>query len=273
HPASLHSCADDVLQRHGQVVGDFLHELGASGLAWKVLQVDTRVQGSDAAVAIGRSVEHLGSRVDVIAVVRGGGAATDLAVFDDERVARAIAGAPVQIFTGIGHEIDTTVADAVAARSLKTPTACGAALVSRVTDAVAALDRRGTAIGTAARSRVGLDRVRIAGHSRRLAALSTGVLRARIAKLDRAMSDTRVLGMRALRSAAAALATREARVTAHDPAFLFARGWSVTTTKTGEPLKSVTSVETGSDIVTRLADGFVDSSVDKVRSDREGGAQ
>ena len=50
----------------------------------------------------------------MLALVRGGGARTDLAAFDDEAVARAIAACPVPVLTGIGHEVDTSVADEVA---------------------------------------------------------------------------------------------------------------------------------------------------------------
>ena len=50
-------------------------------------------------------------RLDVLALVRGGGARTDLVAFDDEAVARAIGACPVPVLTGVGHEIDTSVAD------------------------------------------------------------------------------------------------------------------------------------------------------------------
>ena len=58
------------------------------------------------------------SDCDVIAMVRGGGSRADLAAFDTEIVARAVAGATKPVFTGIGHTGDETVADIVAARGL-----------------------------------------------------------------------------------------------------------------------------------------------------------
>ena len=69
--------------------------------------------------------------VDVVCLVRGGGARTDLAAFDAEAVARAVAALPVPVLTGIGHEIDTSVADEVAWQRHVTPTACAAWLVDR----------------------------------------------------------------------------------------------------------------------------------------------
>lgn len=112
---------------------DALHELGSSGLGFHVVLVDVRVQGHGAEASILAGLTRaIGSRPDAVLLVRGGGPRTDLAAFDLERVARLIAGSPVPVLTGIGHEIDTSVADAVAHSAHKTPTACASALVEQV---------------------------------------------------------------------------------------------------------------------------------------------
>ena len=67
--------------------------------------------------------------MDVIALVRGGGARTELAPFDSAAVARAVATRAVPVLTGIGHEVDRSVADVVAHTACNTPTACATALV------------------------------------------------------------------------------------------------------------------------------------------------
>lgn len=118
---------------------DFLHELAASGLAWRVTCVAAAVQGPGAERELVAALQTLARHpVDVIALIRGGGARTDLAAFDGELLARAIASVGVPVLTGIGHETDRAVADLVAARPAKTPTACAAELVR---DATAAHDR------------------------------------------------------------------------------------------------------------------------------------
>ncbi len=118
---------------------DFMHELEASGYAFAVTLASCTVQGTAAAPTIAGAIAACQrSAVDVIAVVRGGGARTDLVAFDDEQVARAIAASEIPVFTGIGHEIDRAVADDVAHTALKTPTACAAHLVAMAAD----VDRR-----------------------------------------------------------------------------------------------------------------------------------
>lgn len=109
---------------------DFCDELVNSGLAWDVWLADTPVQGADAPPLIAAAIAAVGrAGVDVIAVVRGGGARTDLVAFDSEAVARAVANAPVPVVTGVGHEIDRTIIDEVAHEAQKTPTAAAVFIV------------------------------------------------------------------------------------------------------------------------------------------------
>ena len=135
---------------------DFVHELEQSGFAWKVRLFDARVQGVDAVADVVRGLGTLGGfEVDAIAVVRGGGAQTDLAAFDSEEIALAIAHCPTPVMTGIGHEIDVSVADMVA-RDFKTPTACAAGLVYHLTSFVNRLDRLATHTARSVQARLGL---------------------------------------------------------------------------------------------------------------------
>ncbi len=69
--------------------------------------VKTAVQGEAAPAQIVAAIEALDAHgVDIICLVRGGGSKGDLAAFDDERVARAIAACESPVFTGIGHTGD-----------------------------------------------------------------------------------------------------------------------------------------------------------------------
>jgi exodeoxyribonuclease VII large subunit len=130
---------------------DFLGGLLSSGIAFEVRVAPTAVQGRQAPVRVASAISNLqGEALDLIVVVRGGGSKADLAAFDHERVARAIASSAVPVWTGIGHTGDQSVADEVANRSFITPTECGQELArlaleywARVEDIGALLARIG----------------------------------------------------------------------------------------------------------------------------------
>jgi len=218
---------------------DFLTTLEASGFAWRVVLVDARVQGIDAEASVLAALDALrGDAVDVVCVVRGGGARTDLAVFDSEALARAIASYPIPILTGIGHEIDTTVADLVAHRRCLTPTACAGLLVERVSEWRARLQDRRRSIARAA-----------------LRAVDRSVV-------DRLARQLARDAPRVVEHAARAVDNVETRVRALDPARTLARGWSITRDAEGRLVRSTTDVQSGAALVTTIADGVVRSTVD-----------
>jgi exodeoxyribonuclease VII large subunit len=114
---------------------DFMGCLEASGMAFAIRLVPTQVQGREAATSVASAIRRLGSgHPDLIVVVRGGGSKADLATFDAEPVARAIATADTPVWTGIGHTGDQSVADEVANHSFITPTECGQALTRLATE-------------------------------------------------------------------------------------------------------------------------------------------
>ena len=98
---------------------------------------NAQVQGNDAPESIVNAIEKcnkMSNLPDVIAIVRGGGSADDLATFNDERVVRAIAASRVPVITGIGHEIDTTLADLVSDIRAATPTHAATILLPSLDD-------------------------------------------------------------------------------------------------------------------------------------------
>jgi exodeoxyribonuclease VII large subunit len=105
---------------------DFMGQVEESGIGFTIRVVPTRVQGRGAAPIVAGAVRRLQTAgCDVIVIVRGGGSKADLATFDSEAVARAIARSDVAVWTGIGHTGDLSVADEVANRAFITPTDCG----------------------------------------------------------------------------------------------------------------------------------------------------
>ena len=103
----------------------------------------------------GRCVPWPVSDCDVAVLVRGGGSRGDLAAFDAEPVARAIATLPIPLWTGIGHTGDQSVADIVANQAFVTPTACAQELVRRVGEWWESVTRSGARVGTLRGRRAG----------------------------------------------------------------------------------------------------------------------
>jgi exodeoxyribonuclease VII large subunit len=120
----------------GAALRDVLHVIRRRYPAMPVLIYPVPVQGAGAAREIGEMLAMADRRaeVDVLLLVRGGGSLEDLAAFNDEGLARVIAGLELPLICGVGHEIDFTIADFVA--DLRAPTPSAAAELA-VPDAAA----------------------------------------------------------------------------------------------------------------------------------------
>ena len=107
----------------GAALRDFLRVMHGRHPGMPVLIAPCRVQGEGAPATIASAIRALcRAGCDVVVVTRGGGSQDDLAAFNDERLARAIAACPVPIVSAVGHEVDFTVADLAADLRAATPT-------------------------------------------------------------------------------------------------------------------------------------------------------
>lgn len=264
---------------------DFVKELATSGYAFEVVLADARVQGADAPRSVVAAITRVAAQqVDVIVVIRGGGAITDLAAFDHEDIARAIANAPVPVFTGIGHEIDHNVAGDVAHSDFKTPTATAADLVARVaavehhlaerqarlthlverrlTESTERLQTRTARIARAAQVAGTRAETHVNGIRDRILAAVPRHVRRTNAELDRCVESVRGLPVRHRQRATDRLDAAAARVTALDPARVLARGWSLTRTVDGRTVRDPSEVRSGDRLITTVAGGDLVSTVD-----------
>jgi exodeoxyribonuclease VII large subunit len=266
--------------------GDFTHELQRSALAFHLRVIDVRVQGEWAVDMVSAALRTLTRHddLDVVVLIRGGGSKTDLATFDHESIATAIATSPLPVFTGLGHEIDRSVADEVAHSALKTPTACAAALVEHVCAFQADVERVWSSIDRHANRA-------LSDANASLVTFAHGIRRATVSAVER--SDDR-LGHRRQRLGAAAnralerstdrLATMRAslgraparlepelrhidavaaRVRLLDPTHTMARGWSITRTNDGTIVRNAEELAHGATIITTFAKGSARSRVEE----------
>jgi len=264
---------------------DVVEELVASKLAWRVVHADVRVQGNVAPRRLARAVREVaGCGVDVVVLVRGGGARTDLAAYDSEPLARAIADAPVPVFTGIGHETDRSVADEVAHTAHKTPTACARALVEQVRTSLSRADRLAEQILRAALAAVAAEQHRLLVAARHAGRAARGactlaerelVVAARRAGRGAPSSLRRVrhrlheqagrlprAAIRRVGAAAHEAEQAEARLRALDPRRVLERGYTITRDRDGQVVRTAVDLAPGDLLVTEFADGTTESRVE-----------
>jgi exodeoxyribonuclease VII large subunit len=237
--------------------------LDGSGLGFRVVECDSRVQGIGAGAAVAAALTAVaGTGVDAVCLVRGGGARTDLAAFDDEELARAVATLAVPVLTGIGHETDTSVADEVAWRRLPTPTACAAFLVERVRHFCTRRDELLRRCVRAAATATSRSADRLERDTGRLGGAARRHLRDAGRQLDTAAGVLARRPLATLDAAGAALEHRSARVAGLDPDRMLARGWTITHTVEGALVKAPADAGPGIRLRTRTAGGEIVSTVE-----------
>lgn len=190
---------------------------------------------------------------DVVVIIRGGGATSDLVAFDNYNLALYCAQFPLPIISGIGHQRDESVVDLVAHTRVKTPTAAAEFLVARINDFEKNIDEMAQNVAFSAREVVHDELLRL---QQRIARL--GVVQRVCVRHDAALQH---LTMRLRNAAKMAISSEEKRMALveksieyADPATLLRRGFTLTT-KHGKIVKSVCDVAPGDIVTTHLADG------------------
>ena len=190
---------------------------------------------------------------DVVVIIRGGGATSDLVAFDNYNLALHCAQFPLPIISGIGHQRDESVVDLVAHTRVKTPTAAAEFLVARINDFEKNIDEMAQSVAFSAREVVHDELLRL---QQRIARL--GVVQRVCVRHDAALQH---LTMRLRNAAKMAISSEEKRMALveksieyADPATLLQRGFTLTT-KHGKIVKSVCDVAPGDIVTTHLADG------------------
>ncbi len=125
-----------VTSPRGAVIQDILNVLRRRHEGLQVIIYPAQVQGESAAAEVSAGVKHFNSAadVDVIIVARGGGSVEDLAAFNDEGLARVVAGSAIPVISAVGHETDFTICDFVADLRAATPSAAAELVIRSKSD-------------------------------------------------------------------------------------------------------------------------------------------
>jgi len=124
-----------ITSQRGAALQDILNILRRRHESVPILIYPAQVQGAEAAAEVMAGLKYFnragaGAEIDVIIVARGGGSAEDLAAFNHEGLARAIAASAIPVISAIGHETDFTIADFVADLRAPTPSAAAELVIA-----------------------------------------------------------------------------------------------------------------------------------------------
>ena len=252
--------------------GDFCHQLenNSRGFYFYTELFPALMQGDRVEESVLSALDRVNARLsefDVVAIIRGGGATSDLSGFDTYLLAAACAQFPLPIITGIGHERDDTVLDSVAHTRVKTPTAAEFLidLMNNVADELEMLVSR---LHEGVRNLLQQEQRKLSVCKNRIPSVSY-----------RCISDAKMALLTARKDVVQAVTSYlsryrhrlellQQRLVDASPEKLLARGYSITL-KDGKVVKNVGLLNEGDEITTLLQKGEVTSIVNRKPSNRK----
>ena len=223
--------------------GDFCDQLKHNrfGFAFVTQLYPAVVQGDTAARSIINALGAIAAQEeewDVVVIIRGGGASTDLSCFDDYMLASHCAQFPLPIVAGIGHTRDVSVVDMVVHASVKTPTAAAEWLVERVAEQVERVGGLQLRLERAVQGAVSKEKNRLVVYHQRMMSTVYQALAREKGKLN----------------------LWQKTVELHSPERIYRMGYSLTTVN-GKVVRGAQDVVKGDVIETHLRDGVIQSEV------------
>lgn len=244
---------------------DFCHQLqnNSRGFYFYTELFPALMQGDRVEESVLSALDKINARLpefDVVVIIRGGGATSDLSGFDTYLLAAACAQFPLPIITGIGHERDDTVLDSVAHTRVKTPTAAAEYLIEIMNEAADELELLANRLHEGVRNLLSREQRKLVAYKNRIPSaayrrISGAKLTLLTAKRDIAQAVTSSLSRRRHR-----LELLQQRIADASPEKQLARGYSITL-KDGKVVKDARELHPDDEIVTRLQRGELTSIV------------
>ncbi len=223
--------------------GDFCRQLEDNEYSFKfeVTLFPAIMQGEQvesSVVAALNSIYDCIRDFDVVVIIRGGGATSDLSGFDTLALAENVAQFPIPIITGIGHDRDESILDMVANTRVKTPTAAAALLIDNLRQVLERINEAQQRITMAISQRFSTQK----------------------ARLDSLQTLIPVLAQRTLTNARHQIELLELKLQSHDPQLQLQRGFSITL-HNGRAVRDPKQLKAGDEIETRVEKGTIRSVV------------
>jgi exodeoxyribonuclease VII large subunit len=279
-----------ITANHSDGQRDFIQELtnNAHGYPFRITGFYTTIQGETAPGLLVKQFEQVAQKAhlfDVVALVRGGGSQTDLKPFDDYELAKTIALFPVPVLTGIGHDRNTSIADLVA-RQYKVPTKVAATIVdhnlraeqdllelkNRLEETVETilvekrrhLEQRAQQMLWMLPNRIATRRQRLQLWENSLMPLGKRILESRNRSLAELKLRMELSAARFIKLQHEKLAMQTRLVEQVDPKTILQKGFAMIE-QDGKILTDLSKVDQHKKLVTRMAKGQIESTIEKIQ--------
>lgn len=267
--------------------GDFCNQLAdnAYGFKFHTELFPAVMQGEQVESSVIAALDRINGRADdfdVVVIIRGGGATTDLSGFDTLLLAENVANFPLPIITGIGHDRDESVLDMITHTRVKTPTAAAAFLIDHLAQVYERIEDCQNTLVNYVKRRMEMEQMRLQRLSSTLPVLFSLVKTRGNARLERLQTNLLAAIQQRIRDSRNNLTifhtqfsilnsqfiTRqhhrlqliEEKVKNLDPSLLLKRGYSITL-KDGKAVRDASMLKAGDEIETRLEKGTIKSIV------------
>lgn len=223
--------------------GDFCHQIQTNRhhFVFQTQLYAATMQGDSAAHSIIQALNAIAKQEnewDLVVIIRGGGATTDLSCFDDYNLACHCAQFPLPIITGIGHTRDISVIDMVAHTSVKTPTAAAEWVIQHVTLQFEHLEQLNARLQRTVELATNKEHNRLSLYKQRIKSSFLQIVSRERGKLE----------------------LWDKTIALHSPKRIFQMGYSLTYIN-GQVLRDCQQVKQGDIIQTHLANGSIQSKI------------
>ncbi len=267
---------------------DFMHSLhnNRAQLIFTTTLFNAAMQGVEVEQSVITALERIFEQeqnFDVVVIIRGGGAKTDLRWFDNYSIAAHIAQFPLPVITGIGHDKDLSIADIVAHTALKTPTAVAEFLIDRMSEVLQQWQDLHQRLTTVCATIVEQQRSQLADYKHRLEIhgkhrIENELLRLQFAgnqleksvktainqklqQIENYKKHLKTVAQQSLNTYKQRLQLYETKIAANNIETILAKGFTLTTNADGKRIHSVSDVHANEILRTYFADGVVESVV------------
>ena len=247
--------------------GDFCHQIDDNGygLSFSHELFAAIMQGEQVEQSVIAALDRINARIDefdVVVIIRGGGATTDMSGFDTLALAENVANFPLPIITGIGHDRDECILDMVSYMRVKTPTAAAAFLIDHLSEVYTALVSTRERISRIAERHLAYEKMRLKQLADRIPTLFALTRERQTKRIDALAHRLDSAATQRLERERHRLQLVAQRVQAQDPIHILRRGYSITL-HNGHALRSGDELADGDIIETRLEQGTLKSEIRK----------